>query len=73
MLNLENNKLTDIPDEIAGWSQMRALNLSRNKLTTFPEVLYKLEMLQFLDIGNNEIEGNFFQLTDDDIRVTKEL
>uniref|UniRef100_A0A914WJX4 Uncharacterized protein n=1 Tax=Plectus sambesii TaxID=2011161 RepID=A0A914WJX4_9BILA len=56
LLNLENNKLTSIPDEIANWSQMRALNLSHNKLTSFPEVLFKLEMLQFLDIGNNEIE-----------------
>ena len=59
VLNLEGNKLEELPSEMGRWTDLRALNLAKNNFKAFPNVLLELETLQFLDVGDNEIEGRF--------------
>lgn len=56
-LDLRGNKLTKLPEELAGMSSLRNLDVSENKLTSLPfEVLSKLP-LKTLNAQKNRLEG----------------
>jgi Leucine-rich repeat (LRR) protein len=55
-LNLERNKIKEIPEKIDFLSSLRQLNLNENKITILPRALGWLPSLKILTLRSNEIE-----------------
>ncbi|CAI5448093.1 unnamed protein product [Caenorhabditis angaria] len=56
ILNMEQNEISELPEEVGNWKSIKGLNASKNKLSgKFPEILYSLENLIYLDLSDNEI------------------
>ena len=54
VLDLSDNRLTEIPNEITKLEKLKTLNLSKNRLKTLPEHMESMESLQELDLSNNK-------------------
>ncbi|KAJ5366784.1 Leucine-rich repeat typical subtype [Penicillium brevicompactum] len=64
-LDLRGNKLTTLPEELAGMSSLRTLDVSENKLTSLPfEALSKLP-LKTLNANKNKLEGTLISASVD--------
>ena len=67
--NLNDRKLTSLPDEFFLLTALRVLNLANNGLSSLPPSISKLVNLQVLDVSVNQLEelpceiGNLTQLT----------
>lgn len=55
-LNLQDCKLTEVPDEVCLLTNLRNLNLSGNQLKTVPEKIEQLVKLKTLELRNNRLE-----------------
>lgn len=55
-LNLNTNKLKQLPVSITKLKNLKTLVLSSNLFDSFPEEILKLESLESLDLGGNPIE-----------------
>ncbi len=69
-LNLSNNRLTDLPKELAKISKLKLLNLGYNLFNAIPETIFQLHQLETLNMEANLIRvipsaiGNLTNLTD---------
>ncbi|XP_042869225.1 uncharacterized protein LOC122251378 [Penaeus japonicus] len=55
-LNLQDNRLTDVPTEaISNLQRLRLLDLSGNRITTVPEAAFKGPALSTLKLADNEL------------------
>ncbi len=54
-LDLSGMKLTEVPEAIAGLTQLQSLDLSYNELTELPEAIAGLTQLQSLDLSSNQM------------------
>ncbi|TRY68578.1 hypothetical protein TCAL_03065 [Tigriopus californicus] len=54
-LNLGNNRLSDLPPELAQCQQLRELTVPYNKLTQIPSCVYALSKLETLIMEGNQI------------------
>ncbi len=55
VLNLDDNKLSELPPELGNFTALTALSVERNELTGVPEEISKLEKLEFLNLKNNRL------------------
>jgi len=63
MLDLANNKISELPGEICLMSKIKKLYLDSNKLTKLPNELYKVgHTLTLLGIANNPLDNEIMQL-----------
>ena len=49
-------KLTDFPEEILNYPNLRALDLTKNKLTKIPQNLNQLQKLEILTLSKNRLQ-----------------
>ncbi|MBN3312193.1 LRC20 protein, partial [Atractosteus spatula] len=54
-LNLEGNKLTQLPEATGSMENLTSINLARNKFSVFPEELTCIKMLKKINLEGNEI------------------
>ena len=54
-LNLNNNKLTELPSEISALKNLKILTLNNNNLTSIPNSIVRLEKLQILELAENKL------------------
>ena len=57
ILNLNGNRLTDLPRETHMLQELRQLHIERNRFEEIPQIISRLEKLEMLDISHNEIQG----------------
>jgi len=63
VLDLAQNRITELPAEICLMSKMKKLYLDHNKLTKLPHELYKLgQTLTLLGISDNPLDNEIMQL-----------
>jgi|GEM_PF-2480933 len=55
LLDLEKNKLTELPDEIRSLGNLRELYLTNNKIKTLPRTFDDLRRLELLGLSSNEL------------------
>lgn len=77
-LDLSRQNLTELPEEILRFINLRSLYLNFNKITTLPEEIRNLKNLTLIDltgnpITNNEVEKIRKLLPDADIVVIKPM
>lgn len=56
-LNLEQCRLTLLPDNICDFSNLQTLALSNNQIACLPEAILKLRHLSFLQLANNTLQS----------------
>nr|XP_015201889.1 PREDICTED: leucine-rich repeat-containing protein 20 isoform X1 [Lepisosteus oculatus]XP_015201890.1 PREDICTED: leucine-rich repeat-containing protein 20 isoform X1 [Lepisosteus oculatus] len=56
-LNLEGNKLTQLPEATGSMENLTSINLARNKFSVFPEELTDIKTLKKINLEGNEITG----------------
>ncbi len=63
ILNLSNNELTELPDELFEFKNLKKLFVAHNKITLFPDRLLWMPSLEEVDLSHNQIEtvGTKFQ------------
>jgi hypothetical protein len=54
-LNLQDNRIDELPDWIGEFTNLRSLNLRNNNLSQLPESIWQCTKLQMLDLSNNLI------------------
>ncbi|KAI7748860.1 hypothetical protein M8C21_024947 [Ambrosia artemisiifolia] len=54
-LNLFANKLTALPDSLAGLASLEELNVSTNLFASLPEAIGSLQQLQILNVSSNKL------------------
>lgn len=54
-ISFEKSKLTEVPAELARFTQLKHINLSKNKLTDLPAFFAQFDSLQHLDLTKNEL------------------
>ena len=54
-IDLKRNKLTEIPDEIAQFKNLRVLRLARNPITKISEKIEELTQLEHLDLWDADL------------------
>lgn len=65
-LNINQNKIREIPESIGSLASLERLNLSRNKIRNLPKSIGSLSSLKTLDLSRNniqEIPQSVFKLT----------
>ncbi|ORX99555.1 hypothetical protein BCR34DRAFT_606574 [Clohesyomyces aquaticus] len=62
VLELQTNKLTELPVEIRELTHLRALNLSDNKLRVLPTELFTSVPIIELNVSKNAFSGSFFDV-----------
>ncbi|OMJ07784.1 Adenylate cyclase [Smittium culicis] len=55
VLNLDNNKISDLPASLANLKSLKVLSLKNNLLKSFPSVITRLTNLENLDVSYNLI------------------
>lgn len=55
VLNISNNRLTEIPRAISQLQSLRELNLSLNYISALPDELFQLTQLSVLDVSSNKL------------------
>ena len=53
-ISFEKNKLTEVPSELAKFSNIKQLNFSKNKLTELPSFLKEFDSLRILNLERNK-------------------
>lgn len=56
-ISFEKNKLTELPDELAKFTEIKQLHLSKNKLSALPSFITTFDSLQLLDLGRNKFSN----------------
>jgi Leucine-rich repeat (LRR) protein len=54
-LILNDNELTNFPNEILKFTKLELLDLHNNQLKTLPDEIGELKELKYLDLGNNQL------------------
>ncbi|OLY81935.1 Adenylate cyclase [Smittium mucronatum] len=57
VLNLENNRISDLPSSLANLENLVDLSLRNNQFKTFPKILTRMSSLKILDISYNLIDS----------------
>ena len=53
ILNLNDNKLTELPEDLSKLQSLRSLHLSNNKLQKLPESIGNIQTIVRIDVDNN--------------------
>ena len=56
-ISFEKMKLTDLPEELAIYKNLKQLNIGRNKISNLPDFVGDFYYLEKLDISKNEFEN----------------
>eukprot|EP00347_Sterkiella_histriomuscorum_P016750 403351997 len=65
-LQLDNNQISQIPDQLHNMTGLRHLTLSQNQLSILPESLFQLKNLEKLDLSQNKftnLQSQISQIT----------
>ena len=55
-LRMKKMKLTEFPEEILNYKNLRALDLTKNRLTNIPQNLNQLQKLEILTLSKNKLQ-----------------
>jgi len=54
-LSLSQNKIAELPAELADLESLETIDLSYNEFTNIPKVLFKMKQLKFISLIGNKI------------------